>query len=245
MEKKIAIVTGAGKGIGRSIAIQLARDGYFIIIADLDGQAAREVVEIIGENQSCVYIGDISNETWVMHFYNEVYRIFGNIDVLVNNAGIVKDQLIWKMSVEEFDEVIRINLKGTWLMCREAAKQMKEQQNGKIINISSRAWMGNKGQTNYSASKAGVIGLTKALALELGPYNVFVNAVAPGFIKTPMTDRLSEEIREQLIGNQPIRRAGFPHEVANLVSFLASSTTQFITGQIFYIDGGKSIGAGY
>ena len=152
--------------------------------------------------------------------------------------------MIWNMPVEDFDAVMNVNLKGTWLMCREAAKAMKQQNHGRIINISSRAWLGNKGQSNYSASKAGIIALTRVLALELGKYNVYVNAVAPGLIDTPLTQKLDKEVLQKLIDAQPAKTMGRPEDVANAVLFLASESTQFITGQTIYVDGGKSIGAG-
>jgi len=163
---------------------------------------------------------------------------------LVNNAGIIRDNMIWKMPVGDFDQVVQINLKGTWLMCREAAKLMKEQNSGRIVNIASRAWLGNPGQSNYSASKAGVISLTRVLALELGKYNVLVNAIAPGLIDTPLTQKLEKDVLEKLILSQPTRSMGQPSDVANAVSFLVSESTHFITGQVLYVDGGKSIGAG-
>jgi NAD(P)-dependent dehydrogenase (short-subunit alcohol dehydrogenase family) len=151
--------------------------------------------------------------------------------------------MIHKMPAAEFDSVINTNLKGTWLMCREAAKVMKDQKLGRIVNISSRAWLGNPGQSNYSASKAGIVGLTRVLALELGKFNVLVNAIAPGLIDTPMTRSLKEEALQKLIDAQPTKSIGKAEDIANAVSFLVSERTQFITGQVIYVDGGKSIGA--
>ena len=165
------------------------------------------------------------------------------LDVLVNNAGIIRDNMIWNMSVEDFDLVVNVNLKGTWMMCRESAKVMKEQMSGRIINIASRAWLGNRGQSNYSSSKAGVVSLTRVLALELGKYNVCVNAIAPGLIDTPLTQKLEKEVLQKLIDAQPTKTMGKPEDIANVVSFLASEKTQFITGQTIYVDGGKSIGS--
>ncbi|HVK38588.1 MAG TPA: SDR family NAD(P)-dependent oxidoreductase, partial [Candidatus Kapabacteria bacterium] len=166
------------------------------------------------------------------------------IDVLVNNAGIIRDGVIWRMSVEDFDAVIRVNLRGTWLMCREAAIGMRARSRGAIVNIASRAWLGNPGQTNYSASKAGVIGLTRSLALELGRSGVRVNAVAPGLIDTPLTQRLPADVHAKLLDAQPTREIGRPEDVADAVAFLASDRSRFMTGQVLYVDGGKSIGAG-
>jgi NAD(P)-dependent dehydrogenase (short-subunit alcohol dehydrogenase family) len=152
--------------------------------------------------------------------------------------------MIWKMPADDFDAVIHVNLKGSWLMCKEAAIIMREQKNGRIVNIASRAWLGNRGQSNYSASKAGIVGLTRVLALELGKYGIMVNAIAPGFIDTPLTQKLSADVREKLIQSQPLKIIGKPADIANAVVFLTAEKTQFITGQTIYIDGGKSIGAG-
>ncbi|HLF65118.1 MAG TPA: SDR family NAD(P)-dependent oxidoreductase [Saprospiraceae bacterium] len=243
MKKQIAIITGASKGIGRSIAQRLADDGIFVLVVDVDKENGERVAQEIGRDHAAFFQTDISEETQVMTLFQFIEKAYERIDVLVNNAGIIRDNLIWNMDTTDFDLVTKINLRGSWLMCREAAKKMKEQKSGRIINISSRAWMGNRGQTNYSASKAGIIGLTRALALELGPYNVFVNAVAPGLIDTPLTKKLKKEILDQLIQAQPTKAIGNPEDVANIVSFLASEKTRFITGQTFYVDGGKSIGS--
>ena len=179
-----------------------------------------------------------------MYKRQEADKLYGRVDVLVNNAGIIRDNMIWNMEAVDFDLVIQVNLKGSWLMCREAAIRMKEKQQGRIINIASRAWLGNRGQTNYSASKAGVIGMSRALALEMGKYNVAVNVVAPGLIETPLTASIKKEALDKLIAAQPTKTMGKPEDVAHTVSFLASPKTSFITGQTFYVDGGKSIGAG-
>ena len=243
MNKPVSIVTGAAKGIGKAIALQLKQDGFFVIIVDMDIEAGRLLEAEMGTDNSQFIFCNISKENEVMQLFDEAKQIYGKIDVVVNNAGIIKDKMIWKMTVEEFDEVIAINLRGTWLMCREAARIMKEQNIGRIINIASRAWLGNPGQSNYSASKAGVVALTRVLALELGRYNVLVNAIAPGLIDTPLTQKLSPEVQEKLIAAQPTKTMGKPEDVAATVSFLASPKTAFITGQLLYVDGGKSIGA--
>lgn len=244
MQKRIAIVTGAGKGIGKAISQRLSEDGFFVVLVDVDKSSGDNAVVEIGWEKASFYQADISNEKQVIELFQSIEKKYGRIDVLVNNAGIIRDNMIWNMGAVDFDLVINVNLKGTWLMCREAAKKMKEQVAGRIINISSRAWMGNRGQTNYSASKAGVIGLTRALALELGKYNVAVNAVAPGLIDTPLTEKIKKETLDKLIEAQPTKTMGKPEDVANMVSFLASAKTNFITGQTLYVDGGKSIGAG-
>ena len=244
MQKQIAIVTGAGKGIGKAISQRLVTDGFFVLMVDIDKSSGEKTVGEIGKDKSTFFRTDITDEKQVIAMFLSIEETYGRINVLVNNAGIIRDNMIWNMEAADFDAVININLKGTWLMCREAAKKMKQQNSGRIINISSRAWMGNMGQTNYSASKAGVIGLTRALALELGKYNVSVNAVAPGLIDTPLTQKINKEVLEKLILAQPTKTIGKPEDVAYIVSFLVSEKTNFITGQTIYVDGGKSIGAG-
>lgn len=241
---KTAIVTGAAKGIGQAIAKKLIQDGFFVWIIDIDETAGEKFIKQNKQDTVKFIKGDISEEIQVQHIFELIIKENNAIDVLVNNAGIIRDNLIHNMPVEDFDIVLNVNLKGTWLMCKEAAKIMRVQKKGRIINISSRAWLGNRGQSNYSASKAGIISLTKVLALELGKYNVFVNAIAPGLIDTPLTQFLNKEVLDQLIQTQPTRTMGNPEDVANAVSFLASEKTKFITGQVLYVDGGKSIGAG-
>ena len=244
MQKEIAIVTGAGKGIGRAIAERLVADGFYVLLVDQDRAAGEKAVEEIGNKDVAFFQADISNEAQVKALFIEADKLYGRVDVLVNNAGIIRDNMIWNMEAVDFDLVIQVNLKGSWLMCREAAIRMKEKQQGRIINIASRAWLGNRGQTNYSASKAGVIGMSRALALEMGKYNVAVNVVAPGLIETPLTAGIKKEALDKLIAAQPTKTMGKPEDVAHTVSFLASPKTSFITGQTFYVDGGKSIGAG-
>ncbi len=241
---KLAVVTGSGKGIGRSIAGQLARDGFFVVIAEIDEHAGREAASELGEGKAVFHPCDVGDEQSVAKLYEFIRREYQGIDLLVNNAGIIRDRVIWKMTVEEFDAVLRINLRGAWLMCREAAGLMREQRRGRIINIASRAWLGNPGQTNYSASKAGLVGLTRALALELAKYGVTVNAVAPGLIDTELTRSLPREVQQKLIAAQPTKKMGRPEHIARMVAFLASQEAEFITGQVFHVDGGKSIGAG-
>lgn len=242
-KSNIAIVTGAGQGIGFAIANRLIQEGYFVVIADINDEVGMEATKQLGEKSSAFIHCDIGDEKSVDHLFETVQQNFGELVVLVNNAGVIRDNVIWKMSTEEFDEVIRINLRGTWLMSREAARIMREKEKGRIINIASRAWLGNPGQTNYSASKAGMVGLTRALALELAKKAVTVNVIAPGLIVTPLSSNLPNEVLEKLINAQPTKSMGKPEDIAEAVAYLVSDKAHFITGQVFHIDGGKSIGA--
>ncbi|MCP4978244.1 MAG: SDR family oxidoreductase [Maribacter sp.] len=243
MDKRIAIITGAAKGIGKAIAERLVNEKYTTIIVDVDDENGAALAKSLGNFAKFISC-DISNETGVNSLFDVVTNEFGSVDVLINNAGIIRDNVIWKMPTKDFDKVIDINLKGTWLMCKAVGTLMREQKRGRIVNITSRAWLGNRGQSNYSASKAGVIGLTRVLALELGKYGVFVNAVAPGLIDTSLTQNLPKDVLEKLIQTQPTKSMGLPQDIANTVAFLCDEKTQFITGQTIYVDGGKSIGAG-
>jgi NAD(P)-dependent dehydrogenase (short-subunit alcohol dehydrogenase family) len=243
MNKPVAIVTGASRGIGKAICKKLIEDGFYTVAVDIDPQRDDDQLKESGEENIKYYKRDICNEKDVKELFAEVVKRYGKVNAVVNNAGIIRDNMIWKMTAEDFDAVINVNLKGTWLMCREAAIIMKEQKFGKIVNIASRAWLGNAGQTNYSASKAGVVALTRVLALELGRYNVIVNTVAPGLIDTPLTQKLEKDVLQKLIDAQPTKTMGKPSDVANTVSYLVSDNAQLITGQTIYVDGGKSIGA--
>ncbi|GAB4242668.1 MAG: 3-oxoacyl-ACP reductase FabG [Saprospiraceae bacterium] len=238
MTKGLAIVTGAGRGIGKAIAQRLKADGFQLLIADLDAEAGEQAASELDARFLKCNVGD---ENSVAQLFKAADGMGLPLDVVVNNAGIIRDGVIWKLDSRDFDLVINVNLRGTWLMCREAAIRMRQQGYGRIINIASRAWLGNPGQTNYSASKAGVIGLTRALALELARKGVTVNAVAPGLIDTPMTRNLPEEVRQKLINSQPGKNIGSPKDVADAVAFLASEENGFINGQVIHVDGGKSI----
>ncbi len=244
MEKRIALVTGSNKGIGKAITQRFADENYFVIAVDIVKDAENNLEKEFPADKLIFMTADISNEKDVDTLFKTIIQKYSRLDVLVNNAGIIVDNLIWNMSADDFDKVINVNLRGTWLMCREAAKIMREQKSGRIVNIASRAWLGNRGQSNYAASKAGVVSLTRVLALELGRYNVLVNAIAPGLIDTPLTQKLEKDVLQKLIEAQPTKSMGKPEDIANLAAFLASEKTQFITGQTIYADGGKSIGAG-
>lgn len=241
--KKTALVTGAANGIGKAIATRLVSEGYFTILADVDeenGQIQAAALGKSAEFRKC----NISDEKSVETLFMYIKEKYSSLDVLVNNAGIIRDNVIWRMPVEDFDKVIEINLRGTWLMCRQAAMLMRPLNKGRIVNISSRAWLGNRGQSNYAASKAGVVGMTRVLALELGANGILVNAIAPGLIDTPLTQKLPADVQEKLIEAQPTKSMGTPDDIAQAVAFLCDDKTKFITGQTIYVDGGKSIGAG-
>jgi len=239
---KIAIVTGASNGIGRAISRRLIDEGCYVFAVDIDDVNGKSLISELWEGFAEYSHCNITSENEVESLFESVVSKKAKVDILINNAGIIKDNMIHKMPSEDFDAVIDTNLKGTWLMCRAAAKLMKQKKSGRIVNISSRAWLGNPGQSNYAASKAGIIGLTRVLALELGRFNILVNAIAPGLIDTPLSRALPSDVLEKLIQAQPTRTMGKPQDIANTVSFLISEKTQFITGQVIYVDGGKSIG---
>lgn len=242
---KVAVVTGASRGIGRAVALKLASQGAVVVI-NYNGSAGRaaevkDEIEKAGgkaETMQC----DVSDFGACEKFIKEVIAQFGQIDILVNNAGITRDGLLMRMSEEDFDAVLDTNLKGTFHCIRFASRQMMKQRNGRIINLSSVSGvMGNAGQANYSASKAGVIGLTKAAARELASRGVTVNAVAPGFINTEMTAELSEKVKEGAVAQIPLGRFGEPEDIAEAVAFLASENAGYITGQVLCVDGGMAM----
>ena len=239
---KVALVTGAARGIGKQIAITLAKEGYNIAlnyrtntdsIVELKNQIENFGVE-------CLLVqGDVSVFEDTERIANETFEKFGRIDVLVNNAGITKDMLLLRMKPEDFMNVIDVNLVGTYNMTKNISGYMMKAREGRIINVSSVVGIsGNAGQSNYSASKAGIIGFTKSLAKELASRNILVNAVAPGFIETDMTKVLKDEVKEKIAEQIPLRREGKAEEVANVVKFLASDDSSYITGQVINIDGG-------
>ena len=245
LENKIALVTGAGRGIGRAIAIALAKEGAEVIV-NYNGseERAKEVKQTIEENggKASIYKCNVSDFTACEAMIKEIVKEHGHLDILVNNAGITKDGLIMKMKEEDFDSVLNVNLKGTFNTIRHSARQMLKQRSGKIINISSVSGiLGNVGQANYAASKAGVIGLTKTMARELGSRGITVNAIAPGFVDTEMTEVLSEEIRENACRQIILGRFGKPEDIANTAVFLASDKADYITGQVISVDGGMNV----
>lgn len=242
LKDKVAIVTGGTRGIGRAIALKLADHGANIVInyrnSDKEAEELKAILEEKGVKVLTVKC-DISNFEDSKNLMDKCKEVFGKIDILVNNAGITKDTLIMRMKEEDFDNVIDVNLKGTFNCAKHASAIMLKQRFGKIINMTSVVGIaGNAGQVNYAASKAGVIGLTKSLAKELGSRGITVNAVAPGFINTDMTASLSEKVKEEASKNIPLKRLGDPEDVANLVGFLASDSANYITGQVINVDGG-------
>jgi 3-oxoacyl-[acyl-carrier protein] reductase len=240
-EGKVAVVTGAARGIGRAIAERLARDGADVVICDLQAEWLAETagaVRATGRKALPLAV-DVGDGESVAACIAETVRVFGRVDVMVNNAGITKDTLLVRMTDEAWDDVLRVNLKGTFLFSRAVAKHMMKQRSGAIVNIASVIGLiGNAGQCNYAASKAGVIALTKSTAKELAGRGVRVNAIAPGFISSKMTDALSQEIRGQMLANIPLARFGEPEDIAKAVAFLASDEAGYVTGQVLSVNGG-------
>ena len=239
---KVALVTGASRGIGKAIACKLAREGAKVIInyngSKEKAEAVKSEIEAAG-GQAEVYQCDVSDYTACETFIQTVIKEEGSLDILVNNAGITKDGLLMKMSEEDFDKVLDTNLKGAFNTIRFASRQMLRQKGGRIINMSSVVGVsGNAGPANYAASKAGVIGLTKAAARELASRGITVNAIAPGFIETDMTDVLSDKVKEASEAQIPLGHFGKPEDVAAAAAFLASEEARYITGQVLHVDGG-------
>ncbi|WP_284139917.1 MULTISPECIES: 3-oxoacyl-[acyl-carrier-protein] reductase [unclassified Virgibacillus] len=242
LKGKSAIVTGASRGIGREIALELAKQGANVAVNyagnEVKAQQVVDEIQALGV-QAFKIQANVADEESVKAMVKEVVERFGSIDVLVNNAGITKDNLLMRMKVDEFDAVIDTNLKGVFVCTKSVTRQMMKQRAGRIINVASIVGVsGNPGQANYVAAKAGVIGLTKTTAKELASRNILVNAVAPGFISTDMTDALTEEQKQAMLGMIPLEKFGAPEDVARVVRFLASEDANYITGQTIHIDGG-------
>ncbi|QIB26229.1 3-oxoacyl-[acyl-carrier-protein] reductase [Caloranaerobacter azorensis] len=242
---KIALITGGSRGIGKAIALKLASLGANIVVNYTKSDAkAKEVIKLAEEMgvRAIAVKADVSNKDDVENFINKVLDEFGRIDILVNNAGITRDNLLMRMKEEEWDDVININLKGTFNVTKTAIRSMIKQKSGSIINIASVIGItGNQGQCNYAASKAGIIGFTKSIAKEVAKKKVRVNAVAPGFINTDMTDKLPDKVKEEYLTKIPLNRLGEPEDIANAVAFLASDLSSYITGQVLIVDGGLLI----
>ena len=243
-EDRVAIVTGGSRGIGKQICLKLASEGARIAIFDIEETLLKEVAEQIRHMGSEVLLlgVDISDFEKVDRAVKEVIDRFERIDILINNAGVNEDKLLLRMREKDWDKVLQVNLKGTFNCLRAVIRTMVKQREGKIINISSVIGLrGNVGQANYAASKAGIIGLTKSAAKEVGRYGITVNAIAPGFIDTPMTEKLQEKEKERFTSQIPLGRMGKPEEVASLVAYLASDEADYITGEVIKIDGGMAI----
>lgn len=243
--RKIALVTGGSRGIGRAICVRLSKAGFDIVFNYQSGsEAAEETKRLAEENGAKVLMvkADISNSADCEMLIKEAMEFGGRVDVLVNNAGITRDNLLARIKDEDLDAVLDVNLKGTFYMMRGISKIMLKQKYGRIINMSSVVGvMGNAGQVNYSASKAAVIGMTKSLAREVASRKITVNAVAPGMIETDMTDKIPEGARENILNSIPFKEMGKPEDIANIVAFLASDEAKYITGQVICVDGGMAI----
>lgn len=245
LEGKIAVVTGGSRGIGFATCKKLASEGATIIITDIcDSEVAVPAIKELEDMgaKAKFYQSDVSDFASATETVNAIIEEFGGLDILVNNAGIVRDKLMLKMEEQDFDAVININLKGTYNMIKATYKHFMKQRSGRIISLASVVGiMGNAGQANYSASKAGIIGLTKSVAKELGGRNVTVNAIAPGYIVTDMTDALSDKAKEAIDSGIPMKRRGTPEDVANAICFLASDDASYITGEVLRVDGGMAM----
>jgi len=241
LEGKVALITGGARGIGREIAMLFASEGADIAICDVNLEEAQKTakeIENLGR-QSLAFKADVTISAQVQDMADKILDKFNKIDILINNAGITKDNLLLRMSEEEWDKVIAVNLKGTFLCTKIVSRLMLKQRSGKIVNLASIIGiMGNAGQANYAASKAGIIGLTKSAAKELASRNICVNAIAPGFIKTDMTAKLPEEIQKKMLSAIPLARFGEAKDVADLALFLSSESSSYITGQVVQVDGG-------
>ncbi len=241
LKDKVAIITGGARGIGKEIALEFAREGANVAIADINSETLAQAEKEI----SSLHVGiltlsvDVTNSTQVEDMVNKTLDKFKKIDILINNAGITADSLLIRMKEEDWDRVLAVNLKGTFNCIKAVAKVMIKQRSGRILSISSIIGLiGNVGQANYAASKAGIIGLTKSAARELAPRGINVNAIAPGFIQTEMTAVLSEEVKSKMLEAIPLKKFGQPSDVARLAAFLASDAAGYITGQVICIDGG-------
>jgi 3-oxoacyl-[acyl-carrier protein] reductase len=239
---KVALVTGSARGIGRAIALAFGAEGATVVVNDVGGDApAAETLSAVlaAGGKGTVEMFDVGDPAQVERGVKNILAAHGRIDVLVNNAGITRDNLLLRMSEEEFDLVLRVNLKGTWILTKVVTRHMMKQRSGRVINLGSVVgMMGNAGQSNYAAAKAGIVGFTKATARELAPRNITVNAIAPGFIKTAMTAGLPEAVQSAFLAQIPLGRFAEPEEVAGLALFLASDAAAYITGQVIGINGG-------
>jgi 3-oxoacyl-[acyl-carrier protein] reductase len=245
---RVVVVTGAARGIGAGTAQRFADEGARVAVLDLDESAASSTAQGLGAEKALGLACDVSDAAAVEQAVSAVVEELGTVDVLVNNAGITRDNLLFKMTEEDWDLVMNVHLRGAFLMSREVQKHMVPAKYGKILNLSSVSALGNRGQANYSAAKMGVQGLTRTLALELGPFGINVNAIAPGFIVTEMTDATAvrlkmepEQLRQMNAEANPVRRVGYPEDIAAAAAFLCSDEASYVTGQTLYVDGGAKV----
>ncbi|HLX57046.1 MAG TPA: 3-oxoacyl-ACP reductase FabG [Ktedonobacteraceae bacterium] len=247
LEGRIAFVSGAGRGIGAATALRMAEEGARVALADLDTEGCAQVAAELGKigSEGLVLHCNVADSAMVQDAIDKAASHFGRLDILVNNAGVLRDNLLFKMSEDDWETVMNVHLKGAFLCSRAAQKYMVEQKYGRIISLSSTSALGNRGQSNYSTAKAGLQGLTRTLAIELGPFGITANAVAPGFIDTEMTRSTArrqglnpDDVIAQASKTIPVRRVGQPRDVANVITFLASEDAGFVSGQIIYVAGG-------
>ena len=239
--KKVALITGAARGIGFAIAQRLGTYGYAIVISDIISDLAQQAASTLAQGgmDTLAVCGDVSKQADVESMFAQIMEKFGKVDILVNNAGVARDNLLLRLEENDWDFVLDVNLKGAFFCTKAASRIMMKNRWGRIINISSVVGiMGNAGQANYAASKAGLIGFTKSCAKELGGRNITANAVAPGYIQTDMTEKLPENVKESFLAMIPLKRPGTPDDVARIVSFLASDDAEYVTGQVIHCDGG-------
>ncbi|OFZ13610.1 MAG: beta-ketoacyl-ACP reductase [Bdellovibrionales bacterium RBG_16_40_8] len=241
---RVSLVTGAARGIGEAIAMRLARAGSTVLLFDVQKDKIENVAQSINKLglQAYAYAVDVSNKAQVVDAVHGAIAQFGAVDILVNNAGIMRDNLLTNISEEDWDHVMTVNTKSAFLLSQAVMPKMKERKFGRIVNISSRSWLGNIGQANYAASKGALVSLTRTLALELAKDGITVNAVAPGLIATEMTKKIPEKIMDKLLRMQPSGRIGSTDDIARAVEFLAADESNYITGQVLHVDGGKSCG---
>ncbi len=246
VKDRVAVITGAGQGIGAGIARVLGDAGAKVVVNDLlDDRVAESVATLEEAGIEAIGVAsDVGTADGAEAIIAAAIDAHGRVDILVNNAGIARDGWLAKMTEEAWDEVLRVNTKSQFLTCRAAAPHMMEQEHGRIVNISSRAWLGGPGQANYAASKGAVISLTRTLALEMARFKITANCIAPALVDTPLFQGLDDEVKERLVKTIPLRRVGTPDDIGNAVLYLASDEASYVTGQVLYVCGGRSLGAG-
>lgn len=249
LEERVAFVTGAGRGIGAATALRMAEEGARVVLADIDTEGCQQVLAEIDRlgSQGLVVQCNVADKAMVEAAIAKAVENFGRLDILVNNAGVIRDNLLFRMSDDDWETVINVHLKGAFLCTRAAQTQMVKQRYGRIVSLSSTSALGNRGQTNYSTAKAGLQGLTRTLAIELGPFGITANAVAPGFIDTEMTRATArrqgldpQQVIDEASKRIPVRRVGQPRDIANVICFLASDEASYVNGQIIYVSGGPA-----